>query len=280
MSERGMSEFTIRSDAVDVEEIMRQIRARIREKRGVDYTEAEIQELARVKLEQFLDAKAVRSDLVQHFRRERRSAFEFHPPGNYAFEEDTIYASSRGAVGRLIRATRRLLNPMLKLFFNPNPLIHALHRQSEINDYYARALGQYFASREELDTLNYEVLNNLVVELTRLGIEVKNLKMQVESLSSRLDFDERRARALEGVVQYRPSAELTSTGATSAEPAGAGPGTARRRRRRRRRRGAAAPATSPTAATPPGEPAAPGASAAPAEEAPGARPEDPDRTEP
>ena len=43
-------------------------------------------------------------------------------------------------------------------------------------------------------------------ELTRLGIEVKNLKMRVESMSSRLDFDERRARALEGVVQYRPGA--------------------------------------------------------------------------
>ena len=39
--------------------------------------------------------------------------------------------------------------------------------------------------------------------MTRLGIEVQNLKMRVESLSSRLDFDERRARALEGVVQYR-----------------------------------------------------------------------------
>ena len=45
-----------------------------------------------------------------------------------------------------------------------------------------------------------------MLETTRLGIQVKNLKMQVESMSSRLDFDERRARALEGVVQYRPGA--------------------------------------------------------------------------
>jgi ribonuclease E len=43
-----------------------------------------------------------------------------------------------------------------------------------------------------------------VLELTRLGIENKNLKMRVESLNSRMDFDERRARALEGVVQYKP----------------------------------------------------------------------------
>ena len=41
---------------------MRQIRARIREKRGVDYTEEEIRELANVKLEKFIDPKGVRSE--------------------------------------------------------------------------------------------------------------------------------------------------------------------------------------------------------------------------
>jgi ribonuclease E len=46
-----------------------------------------------------------------------------------------------------------------------------------------------------------------VLETTRLGIEVKNLKMRVESLTSRLEFNERRARALESVVVYKPSPE-------------------------------------------------------------------------
>ena len=39
---------------------MEQIRTRIQEKRGVDYTEQQIRELAAVKLEKFLDPKAVR----------------------------------------------------------------------------------------------------------------------------------------------------------------------------------------------------------------------------
>ena len=47
---------------------MRQIRARIREKRGADYTEAECSSSRRVKLEQFLDPSGVRSDLVEQFR--------------------------------------------------------------------------------------------------------------------------------------------------------------------------------------------------------------------
>ena len=54
--------------------------------------------------------------------------------------------------------------------------------------------------------LYYEVLHNLVLETTRNGIELKNLRMRVEALASRLDFSERRVRALEGVVQYRPEA--------------------------------------------------------------------------
>ena len=69
-----MSDFTVRSDDVDVEQIMRQIRSRIREKRGVDYTEEEIRELANVKLEKFLDPRGVRSDLLEQFRRKREAS--------------------------------------------------------------------------------------------------------------------------------------------------------------------------------------------------------------
>jgi hypothetical protein len=64
-----MSDFNVRSDNVDVEQIMRQIRARIREKRGVDYTEEEIRELANVKLEKFIDPKGVRSGKTRSTRR-------------------------------------------------------------------------------------------------------------------------------------------------------------------------------------------------------------------
>src|SRR6187401_2320965 len=91
-SARLMTDFSIRSDNVAVEQIMRQIRARIREKRGVDYTEEEIRELANVKLEKFLDPRGVRSDLLEQFRR----AQPMHPspePGNYAFGEQTLYES-------------------------------------------------------------------------------------------------------------------------------------------------------------------------------------------
>ncbi|MGE0702772.1 MAG: hypothetical protein AB7F99_09130 [Vicinamibacterales bacterium] len=229
-----MPDFSVRSDTVNVEQIMEQIRARIREKRGVDYTEDQIREMAAVKLERFLDPRGVRSDLLEQFQRTQK---EHLPPEplNYAFEDSTLYDSHRAP----LRWIRGLLRPILKLFFNPNPLIQALHIQSRVN-----AMN---AKRQGLDALHFEVLHNLVVETTRLSIEIKNLKMRVESLTSRLEFNERRARALESVVVYRPDqaepahhepeAAPIEPGAGPTAPASPAEGPGQRSRRRRRRRG-------------------------------------------
>src|SRR5215468_8214307 len=175
-----MPDFNVRSDSVIVEQIMEQIRSRIREKRGVDYTEQQIRDLAAVKLEKFLDPKAVRSDLLEQYRR-LQPAYEPPELPNYEFEDSTLYETHRGP----LRFIRKLLNPLLKLFFNPNKLVQALHIQARLNTMYAEREARR--------------------EAARLGIEVKNLKMRVESVGSRLEFNERRARALESVVVYKPA---------------------------------------------------------------------------
>ena len=242
-----MADMNVQSDSVDVEQIMRQIRSRIREKRGADYTESELQQLASVKLERFLDPKGVRSDLVEQYRRNRVVS---PSPPNFEFGEATLFETHRGA----LRSLRQLLRPLLKLFFNPDKITSALHIQSAVNAQAEVRLRRL----EEREPLSYELLHNLTLELTRLGIEVQNLRMRLESLSSRLDFDERRARSLEGVVQYRPNA-LQKAGSEASRPAGPATGRdavrdqsarpqpadgasvgesgeKRRRRRRRRRR--------------------------------------------
>jgi hypothetical protein len=248
-----MSDFHVRSDAVDVEQIMEQIRRRIRDKRGVDYTEEQVRELANVRLEKFLDPKNLRSDLLEQFRRSRPPEDGALPPmATWEFGEDSLYDTHRG----LLRTLRRWFNPVLKLFFNPNAIVNVLHKQADLNRHFVLTTSQARLDRAAWHSLYYEVLHNLVLETTRSGIELKNLKMRVEALSSRLDFSERRVRALEGVVQYRPEAvaprerriEAADSAAGSVEPAGV-PGAAviggggqdadgrRRRRRRRGRRG-------------------------------------------
>ena len=230
-----MEDFTFRSNSIDVEKIMDEIRSRIREKRGVDYTEAQIRELAQAKLERFMDPDQVRSGLHEHSQQERSAGHMFQPPpGNFAFEDETIYASSPGLRGRLIGMSRRLLNPVLRMMFNPRPIVDVLQKQSEINTHSARQFARY----AELDALKYEVLNNLVVAVTRLAIDSKNQRMRLDGLASRLDYAEQRARALEKVVQYRPGATTPAEDATG-DDAGSGQGgggdAARRRRRRGRR---------------------------------------------
>ena len=153
-----MSDLNVKSDSVDVEQIMKQIRSRIREKRGSDYTETELQQLASAKFEQFADPSGLRSDLLEQFRKRG--------------DEPSTYHRHRGL--------RRLLLIMV------HPVLKRVQKQvmSDLNLY-------------------FEIIHNLVIEVTKLGVENHNLKMKVESLSSRLDFDERRGRALEGAVQYR-----------------------------------------------------------------------------
>ena len=213
-----MADFNIRSESVDVEQIMKQIRGRIQEKRGVDYTEEQIRELASVRLEKFLDPKNLRSDLLEQFRKSRPALPE--PPQDpppveapYAFDDQTLFHSHRS----VLRLFRKLLQPVLKLFINPNTLNKILDKQAQFNIdllkrdqrrrvELQRQVAGFERSRGEWNILYYEILHNLVLETTRNGIELKNLKMRLESLTSRLDFSERRVRALEGVVQYRPEA--------------------------------------------------------------------------
>src|SRR5687768_15102962 len=223
-----MADFNIRSESVDVEQIMKQIRARIREKRGVDYTEDQVRELATVRLEKFLDPKNLRSDLLEQFRRSRPALPEppkepppVEPP--YTFDDQTLFASHRGS----LRFIRNMLRPILKLFFNPNTLNQVLHTQAQFNvdmikrDLRRRVEMQMFdRSRAEWNILYYEVLHNLVLETTRNAIELKNMKMTLEALASRLDFSERRVRALEGVVQYRPEAVRPRSSGRSGRPEG------------------------------------------------------------
>ena len=269
-----MSEFSTQSDGVDVARIMEQVRDRIKEKNGEDYTEQQVRELAHVKLEGLLEPARARPELVDRSRQRRREQ-EAAPapsaPESFEFGPQSIYAS-RGFLGWLLYPVRRLLSPILKLFFNVDPIVQALQVQREINaqhvqfvDRVARLLAlsnARLAAREEIDALNYEVMNNLVLEMTRLSVDMKNHRARVESVAGRLDFDERRARAVEGVAQRRDEARAAAEAGSGEEQAeGAEP------KRRRRRRGRRRPARTATDAEATPAEATPAAGAQPADEA-------------
>jgi hypothetical protein len=193
------------------------------------------------------------------------------------FDEATLYDSHR----TIVRIMRKILNPLLKLLFNPNPLIQALHRQAQLNVEAAERDAARDRLQAEWNALHYRIVQRLVAEVSRLSLEMQALSNRVESLGARVDFADRRVRAMEGTVpQQRPGGrpqEATPTvrspeappateGAPDSSPAEGG---RRRRRRRRGRRGSGIPTESASAA----------ATAAPAVEPISAGPEGGEQTE-
>ena len=239
-----MSEFSVESEGVDVERIMEQIRARIRAGRGGEAADAEVRQQAGSRAAQVVDPAGARSALAARPRPEAAEPAP-RPSESFEFDDDTIYRSSRGGVGRVLYGVRRLLSPLLKFFFNIQPVTHALAAQSRINrqqaafdDRVARLFDTSSArleAREEIDKLNHQVMLELVAEMTRLSVEMKNHRALVESVSARLDFFERQARAREAGSRSRTGSPAAETPGAEGQAEGAKP--ARRRRRGRRRSG-------------------------------------------
>jgi hypothetical protein len=194
-----------RSD-VDVEQIMRDIRGRIAERHGIDLSNQQIQELAARRLEAILDPRSVNPALLDQLRRAAGTPPDTLPPARseapYTFEDTTLYDSHRG----LMRFIRKLLNPILKLFFNPNPLIRALNIQSRVNADVLAHEAERDRRQAEWNALHYELLTRVVSEISRVTLETQSLSMKVDSLAGKVDFNERRVRGIEGVMhQARPA---------------------------------------------------------------------------
>ena len=245
-------------DGGDVEQIMREIRGRISQRHGIDLSPQQIEELAARRLEAILDPRSVKPALLEQMRRGTASLPEDPAPAPaYAFEDNTIYETHRG----LLRAIRRLLNPILKLFFNPNPIAQAFNTQAKLNVDAATRESERDRRQAEWNALHYDILQRLVTENSRLSLELQAMSLRVESLGAKVDFNERRVRGLEvpgtgarhqPPAPPRPTQPTAPDSATATQPAQAvpqaeaagvsptgettGDGGRRRRRRRRGRR--------------------------------------------
>ncbi len=233
---------------------MREIRARISQKHGIELSNQQIQELAARRLEAILDPRTVKPALLDQLRKSAGAPAELAPadaPAAFVFEGDTLYESHNA----FLRFIRRLLNPVLKLFFNPNPLILALNAQARVNKEALRREVERDRRQAEWNALHYTILQRLVIEISRVSLEAQSLSMRVESLATKVDFNERRVRGLESPTQQpAPAAAptptrvvdaVTTTASSPVTPTSESVGSdaqsegARRRRRRRRgRRGA------------------------------------------
>jgi hypothetical protein len=244
-----------RLERVDVEQIMREIRSRIAQRSGVDLSTQQIQELAARRLEAILDPRGLKPELLEQLRRtagDRTVTVDDATPSaseSFPFDEASLYDSPNA----LLRFIRKVLHPFLRMLFNPTPVAHALAQQSRFNSELAARDAERDRRQAEWNALHFEILKRLALELSRSSIDTQHLLLRVESLSTKIDFNERRVRTLEGTqaqvrpprVDATPAAQSASTAGTSetshsqpsASDTQSGDTPRRRRRRRRGRRG-------------------------------------------
>jgi len=256
---QGPSESN-KADTINVDQIVREIKTRIAQRHGIDLSSSQIQELAARRLEAILDPRTLKPSLLDQLRQNAGAPAAIapvEPAPAYEFEDHTIFDTHNG----LLRALRNLLKPVLKLFFNPNPIAHALNAQARLNKEAASREMERERTQSEWNALHYTLVQRLVTEIARTSIEMQSLALRVESLSTRVDHYERRVRELEQGVQptsqqqqQSPSAGVPpfNPGRASGggETAGGGSdqsseGGRRRRRRRRSRRGPGGPDGAP-----------------------------------
>jgi hypothetical protein len=229
---------------------MREIRSRISERHGIDLTSQQIQELAARRLEAILDPRTIKPSLMDELRRAAGLPPDTpaaEPPAEVALNESALYESGNG----LLRAIRRLLNPILKLFFNPAAIIESLNGLGRRANAAESREAEQRRRQAEWNGLHFEVLRRLVIEIARVEIDNQHLAHRVESLMARVDFNERRVRGLEqSQHQTRPAGRPAESSVVSAAPSSpreetasvehasndASPDGGRRRRRRRRGR--------------------------------------------
>jgi len=241
-------------DQTDVEQIMREIRSRISQRHGVELSPQQIQDLAGRRLEAILDPRTVNPTLFDQLRKGAAAPPDPLPPSagaDYSITDEAIYEG-----GAAVRFFRRLFNPLMKLLFNPAPLVAALQAQTRINKDAATRAAELERRQTEWNALHYQILQRLVTEVSRTSIEMQSLGTRIESLAARVDFNDRRVRTLENApvvtrphrpqeaapppaVQAESAPSLDSAPAPAPGPAG--DGQRRRRRRRRGRRGTMAP---------------------------------------
>ena len=217
-----------RNDRVDVEQIMREIRARIAQRSGIDLSNQQIQELAARRLEAILDPRgssracsiSCGAALVSGRRRPMPRRRPPRSPIPSTKPPSTIRrtACCGSFAGCSIRSSGCC----------------SIRRRSRKRSPSSARLNAELATREaerdrrqaEWNALHYEILQRLAIEVSRASIEAQSLALRVESLATKVDFNERRVRTMEGTQARTPRPQEASL-PCSVRVAGPTPETAR-----------------------------------------------------
>jgi hypothetical protein len=232
---------------------MRELRTRIAAQHGVDFSTTQIQELAARRLETILAPRSADASLLDALRQSAGTTGTKVPRPQslpvYTFGDSTLYGSGNG----LVQFVRRLLRPLLRLFLNPDSLVKTLATQARINAELTAREQRRDTRQSEWNALHFELVKRMVTETARVSLDVENFTAQIETLTAKIAFNERRVREIEGIVhEFQPQHQrpVQKAGrAIESDNPGEGADSGRRRRRRRGRRSSADTTVSPSITT-------------------------------
>ncbi len=168
-----MKEIEIKGENIDITKIMEQIREKIKKKREQGYyTDEEIEELSRIKLQNLADEAEIDAELLN---------FLLSPSHNWNIMADyRITTHRKGIKGKLIILLKKIIRPFVRLYTD-----FIVNRQAQLNQYYVH------------------ILHNLVMELTRLQISHRSLRNRVVELEKELNFYKRREHQVEKLIENK-----------------------------------------------------------------------------
>jgi len=146
-----MESFSIHGDNMDVSKIMEKIQQRIKNKQksGI-YTDDELEEVTRLRLETLADNVDIDSSLINHLR---SSSATWNISSDYKIKSHRVGFSS------LIVLLKKLVRPFIRLYTD-----NIIERQAQLNLY------------------SIHILHNLVQEMTLLQIENRKLKSRLDRI--------------------------------------------------------------------------------------------------
>ncbi len=198
-----MGVFEIDDPSIDVAALEERVKAAIEAKRGVRFTDKELEELRSAELEPRLRREDLpRGWLDEAFEVRSRVPVVRPPPGLDASPTVTLYESgSSGFKGGVLRVVRRWMRPFYRSTLNLESTLATMTDAINDQSWASDLVGQLDRWRER----DLHLFHNMVVEITALRLQQTHMQDRINELIRNLDALKERERALESLtVKERP----------------------------------------------------------------------------
>ncbi|MGD8816428.1 MAG: hypothetical protein PVJ51_04530 [Acidobacteriota bacterium] len=210
--------FEIDDSGIDVGALEKRVKAAIEAKRGIRFTDAELEELRNAKLEPRLRKEDLPRGWLEEMPAVRSKLPEVPPPPSvevsYRPADDLYVTGSSGARGVFLGLLRRLFRPFYRATLNLDWVLNRMTGEmgelaGRVNDqggWAGKQLSDMTAQIDRWRDRDLHLYHNLVNEITALRLQQTHMQDRINELIRKLDALKERERALESLTVKERSA--------------------------------------------------------------------------